>query len=124
MRIRTADSRTLLTNCARRCVQSPKLALEDDEGLQLILGSATLAEALLELPEGVREAAGESGELYWDDDEHCWIRRSSFLPGRQQAAERRIPLACRAEGALRGAMIRNDSWCKIDPAAEGRYDRT
>ena len=49
-----------------------QVVLEDDEGLQLILGPATPAEALLELPEDVREAAGESGELYWDDDEQCW----------------------------------------------------
>lgn len=49
-----------------------QLVLEDDEGLQLILGPATPAEALLELPEDVREAAGESGELYWDDDEQSW----------------------------------------------------
>lgn len=49
-----------------------QLVLENDEGLQLILGPATPAKALLELPEDVREAAGESGELYWDVDEHCW----------------------------------------------------
>lgn len=50
----------------------PQLVLEDDEGLKLILGPATPAEALLALPDDVREAAGEARELYWDEAEGCW----------------------------------------------------
>jgi hypothetical protein len=49
-----------------------QLVLEDDEGLRLILGPATPAEALLALPDDVREAAGEARELYWDEDEGRW----------------------------------------------------
>lgn len=53
-----------------------QLVLEDDEGLQLILGPTTPAEALLTLPDDVREAAGETRALYWDEDEGGW--KASF----------------------------------------------
>ena len=49
-----------------------QIVLEDDEGLQIILGPSTPADALLNLPEDVREAAGEAGQLYWDEDEGRW----------------------------------------------------
>ena len=58
----------------RRDVSADTQVVLDDEdlGLQLILGPATPAEALLELPDDLREAAGEAGELYWDGEEGCW----------------------------------------------------
>lgn len=40
-----------------------QMVIEDDQGLQLILGPATPAEALADLPGDIREAAGESGVL-------------------------------------------------------------
>ena len=49
-----------------------QIVLEDDEGLQIILGPSMPADALLNLPEDVREAAGEVGQLYWDEDEGRW----------------------------------------------------
>jgi hypothetical protein len=45
---------------------------ERDYGIQIIIGPQTPAEALLELPDDVREAAGESGQLFWNEDERRW----------------------------------------------------
>jgi hypothetical protein len=56
-----------------------QIVLEDDEGLQIILGPSAPADALLNPPDAllnppddVREAAGEAGQLYWDQDEGRW----------------------------------------------------
>jgi hypothetical protein len=46
-----------------------QIVLDDDEGMQIILGPSTPADALLNLPEDVLEAAGEANQLYWDEDE-------------------------------------------------------
>jgi hypothetical protein len=52
--------------------QKSQIIVEDDEGLQLILGPDSPAEALTSLPEDVRQAAGESGLLIWDEAEGRW----------------------------------------------------
>lgn len=49
-----------------------QIVVEDDAGLQLVLGAMSPAEALDHLPLDVREAAGESGQLYWDDQYGIW----------------------------------------------------
>ncbi len=49
-----------------------QILVEDEVGLQLVLGPATPAEALLQLPEDVAQAAAESGQLFWDDEAECW----------------------------------------------------
>ena len=49
-----------------------QILVEDDEGLQLILGPDSPAEALTSLPEDVRQAAGESGQLNWDEADGRW----------------------------------------------------
>jgi hypothetical protein len=49
-----------------------QMVIEDDEGLQLILGPATPAEALADLPADIREAAGELGMLIWDEEAGAW----------------------------------------------------
>lgn len=49
-----------------------QMVIEDDDGLQSILGPATPAEALAELPRDIREAAGESGVLLWDEEAGSW----------------------------------------------------
>jgi len=49
-----------------------QIVIEDDAGLQLVLSAMTPAEALDHLPLNVREAAGESGQLYWDDQDGTW----------------------------------------------------
>lgn len=52
--------------------ESQVLLEDDDSGLRVILGLSTPADALLELPEDIREAAGEAGELYWDEETGEW----------------------------------------------------
>jgi hypothetical protein len=52
--------------------QKSQIIVEDDEGLQLILGPDSPAEALTSLPEDVRQAAGESGLLILDEAEGRW----------------------------------------------------
>lgn len=54
-------------------VESESQVVLEDAGLQIILGPSTPAEALLALPENVREAAGEAGELFWDEDSSSWV---------------------------------------------------
>lgn len=64
--------KTLVSRLRAESTRQSQLVIEDDEGLELILGPDTPDDALLRLPDDVRQAAGEAGQLCWDSTEHGW----------------------------------------------------
>ena len=55
-----------------RMKEESQIVLEDDEGWEIVLGPDTPNEALEHLPGDVRSAAGESQQIFWDQEQSKW----------------------------------------------------